>query len=83
MARDFKGSRLGWLGDYNGYLPMEDGIMSLCESALGDFATLGCNVERCLPDFSMARLWRSWLVHRHWLVHGNLAGAYANPKKRA
>lgn len=83
LQRDFKGARLGWLGDYNGYLPMDDGVLSLCESALGDFVTLGCEVESCQPEFSMARLWRSWLVHRHWLVHGNLGAAYANPQKRA
>jgi len=83
LQRDFKGARLGWLGDYNGYLPMDDGVLSLCESALDDFIALGCTVESCQPDFSMARLWRSWLVHRHWLVHGNLGAAYANPQKRA
>ncbi|MCF5239128.1 amidase, partial [Pseudomonas sp. PA-5-4G] len=83
LQRDFKGARLGWLGDYNGYLPMDEGVMSLCESALGDFAALGCEVESCQPEFSLARLWRCWLVHRHWLVHGNLGAAYANPQKRA
>ena len=83
LQRDFKGARLGWLGDYNGNLPMDDGVMSLCEAALDDFARLGCEVHSCQPDFSMARLWRCWLVHRHWLVHGNLGAAYANPQKRA
>ncbi|WP_269433042.1 amidase, partial [Colwellia sp. TT2012] len=82
LARDFKGARLGWLGDYNGYLPMDDGVLGLCESALGDFSALGCAVESCQPDFSMARLWHTWLVHRHWLVQGALGAAYADPQKR-
>ncbi|MDY0830891.1 amidase [Pseudomonas sp. SED1] len=83
LQRDFKGARLGWLGDYNGYLPMEDGVMSLCESALKDFAALGCEVEHCQPEFSLARLWQTWLVHRHWLIQGSLGAAYADPQKRS
>ncbi len=83
LQRDFKGARLGWLGDYNGYLPMEDGVMSLCESALKDFAALGCGVEYCQPDFSLERLWQTWLVHRHWLIQGSLGAAYADPQKRS
>jgi amidase len=83
LQRDFKGARLGWLGDYNGYLSMEDGVMSLCESALKDFAALGCEVEHCQPDFSLERLWQTWLVHRHWLIQGSLGAAYADPQKRA
>ena len=83
LHRDFKGVRLGWLGDYNGYLPMEDGVMSLCESALKDFAALGCEVEHCQPEFSLERLWQTWLVHRHWLIQGSLGAAYADPQKRA
>ncbi|MBV6662085.1 amidase [Pseudomonas yamanorum] len=83
LQRDFKGARLGWLGDYNGYLPMEDGVMSLCESALKDFAALGCEVEHCQPEFSLERLWQTWLVHRHWLIQGSLGAAYADPQKRS
>lgn len=83
LQRDFKGVRLGWLGDYNGYLAMDDGVLSLCESALADFSALGCEVESCQPDFSLERLWQTWLVHRHWLVQGSLGAAYADPQKRA
>lgn len=54
LGRDFRGARLGWLGDYAGYLPMEEGVLELCEAALGDFAELGCEVEACLPDYPLA-----------------------------
>ncbi|NIE78289.1 amidase [Pantoea sp. Ap-967] len=83
LARDFKGVRVGWLGDYAGYLPMEDGVLGLCETALADFAELGCEVEACQPGFDLGRLWQCWLTHRHFLVHGNLAAAYADPSRRA
>ncbi|HEN8800504.1 TPA: amidase [Pseudomonas putida] len=83
LQRDFRGVRIGWLGDYNGYLPMDDGVMALCEAALADFAELGCRVEACQPAFDLTRLWQCWLTHRHFLVHGNLAAAYADPASRA
>jgi len=82
LAKDFSDVRIGWLGDYNGYLPMDDGVLSLCESALNDFTALGCKVEACQPDFSMERLWQTWLVLRHWLVQGSLGALYADPQKR-
>ncbi|MGY5328013.1 amidase [Pseudomonas protegens] len=82
LQRNVKGLRLGWLGDYNGYLAMEQGVLGLCEKALGDFASLGCEVESCQPDFSLAQLWDCWLVHRHWLVQGSLGALYDDPDKR-
>lgn len=82
LAKDFSDVRIGWLGDYNGYLPMDDGVLTLCESALEDFTALGCKVEACQADFSMERLWQTWLVHRHWLVQGSLGALYADPQKR-
>ncbi len=82
LERDFQGARLGWLGDLGGHLPMEMGVLNLCERALADFAELGCEVEPCLPDYAPERLWRTWLVHRHWLVQGLLGELYADPAKR-
>lgn len=83
LQRDFKGVRVGWLGNFDGYLPMDDGVLGLCEAALADFAELGCEVQACQPGFDLARLWQCWLTHRHFLVHGNLGAAYADPGKRA
>jgi amidase len=84
LQRDFKGARIGWLGDLGGYLAMEPGVLGLCESALKDFETIGCVVEPALPDFPPQRLWDAWLVLRHWLVAGGPAGQlYQDPQKRA
>ncbi len=33
LERDFEGTRLGWLGDLDGYLPMQDGILQMCQRA--------------------------------------------------
>ncbi|MGF0241024.1 amidase [Rhodococcus sp. IEGM1300] len=83
LERDFKGTRLGWLGDFNGYLPMEKGITELCEKAFVDFESLGCQIESVQPAFAPQQLWGSWLTLRHWMVAGSLGAAYADPQKRA
>ena len=56
LERDFKGTRLGWLGDFDGYLPMEQGVLSLCEKTFADFESLGCHVESVEPGFAPERL---------------------------
>jgi amidase len=41
LVRDFKGTRLAWLGDWGGYLPMEPGIMELCRGSFKAFESSG------------------------------------------
>ncbi|WP_210240222.1 amidase [Amaricoccus solimangrovi] len=82
LDRDLKGVRVGWIGDWRGYLPMEPGILSLCENALGTFRDLGCEVDELVPDFDPARLWQCWLTLRHWGVAGLLGALHADPAKR-
>ncbi len=82
LPREVKGMKLGWLGDYGGHLPMEDGVMALCEASLHDFTAMGCEVEACVPDFAPDRLWQTWLTLRHWLVNGSLGEMYADPARR-
>ena len=60
--------KIGWLGDYNGYLPFEPGVISLCERSLEFLNALGVIVEPCQPDFSLEELWQTWLTLRHWGV---------------
>ena len=83
LARDFKGARIGWLGDFDGYLPMEAGVMDTCTKALKHFETLGCTVEAAKADFSMERLWKTWLTLRGFIVAGGAAPLYHDPKTRA
>ncbi len=83
LGRDFKGSKIGWLGDFDGYLPMESGVLSLCEKAMSAFGDIGCEVENATIDHSMAELWQTWLTFRHWIVAGMFKHLYMNPEKRA
>ncbi|WP_322012466.1 amidase [Paraburkholderia sp. J12] len=83
LARDFGGTRIGWLGNYDGYLPMEDGVLALCETALKDFEAIGCHVEATRPDFRLENLWQSWVTLRHFSCAGTLGALYRDPAKRA
>ncbi|WP_283646965.1 amidase [Marinovum algicola] len=82
LDRDINGLRIAWMGDWNGHLPMEPGILPLCEQALATFRDLGAEVDAALPDFDPDRLWRCWLTLRHWGVAGSIGAFYDDPEKR-
>jgi amidase len=83
LSRDFKGSRIAWMGDLGGHLATEPGVLELCRSALGHFEAVGCRVEEALPAYDMTALWRTWLTLRGFLVAGVLAPHYADDRRRA
>jgi amidase len=83
LARDFKGVRVGWLGDYDGYLPTEPGVMETCRQALRHFEAIGCTVEAVQPAFAPERLWQTWLTMRGFIVAGTAGALYADPQLRA
>ena len=83
LERDFRGTRLAWLGDLGGYLPMEPGIVELCRAALKVLEAIGCAIEESGLGFPPERMWASWLTLRHWLIAGNLGAFYQDPAKRA
>ena len=82
LDSEVRGLRVGWLGDYAGYLPMEPGVLDLCKSSLASFEALGCEVGEARVDFDMPRLWQTWLTHRHWLIASGSVELYENPAWR-
>jgi amidase len=83
LERDMRGTRVGWLGDLNGRLAMEAGLMEVYESALSHFRTAGCIVEHAHIDFDWDRLWNAWLDLRSFTFAGNNAPLYRDDSKRA
>lgn len=81
LERDFRGARIAWVGDWNGYLPTEPGVLELCRSSFAAFETLGCEIAYALPDFAPEELWETFLTWRWW---ANLErhGLYADPGSR-
>lgn len=74
--------RVGWLADYNGYLPMEAGVLDLCAQCLQRLDTAGMNVEPVDLKFPMAWLWQSWLSLRQWKNSNRYGPFYDDQRQR-
>lgn len=74
--------RVGWLADYNGYLPMEAGVLDLCAQSLQRLDTAGMKVEPVDLDFPMALLWQSWLTLRQWKNSNRYGPLYDDQRQR-
>jgi amidase len=83
LNADFKGKRLGWLGDLNGAVPYEPGVLDLCRTALRSFETLGMTVDTAMPDAPPEPAWQAFITLRQWQQGYGLHGYYADPAKRA
>ena len=83
LDMDPKGQRVGWLGNLQGYLPMEDGILAVCKSALNSFSGMGCAVDEAELGMPPEQVWQTWLVWRQALVASRIASFLINPANRA
>jgi amidase len=76
-----QGLRIGWLGDFNGHLATEPGVLDVCEASLRTLTDNGVVVELCMPQYDMDRLWETWLTLRHWARHSSRY-LYDNPETK-
>ncbi|MBX3594598.1 amidase [Sphingomonas sp.] len=83
LDREWRGRRIGWLGDLNGDLAMEPGLLDTCRNALAGFRAIGMQVEEARLSMSAAEMWRTAVTLRHWSVGSDLMDFYADPAKRA
>ena len=83
-ASDRAPVRIGWLGDLDGHLATEPGIVDACATGLARLQGAGCSVEPFPLDFPPDRIWDAWITLRSWLVHARLT-PYLNdqPANRA
>ena len=82
LDANMKGKRVGWLGNLNGYLPMESGVLEVCQDALKVLETTGCSVDTTSLGMQPEEIWDAWLVWRKALAGAN-TGVYAQlPKWR-
>ncbi len=82
LDRDIAGLRIGWLGDLEGHLPMEEGVLALCREALKTFEGMGAQVEDANLGFDPEAIWQAWLKLRAWQAGSNLADIAADPARR-
>jgi amidase len=76
------GLKIGWLGDWGGAFPYEDGITALSEAALGQFGDLGHEVSDVPPPFDAASMWDAWITLRSFAVAGGLGALFEDADKR-
>ncbi|PKP89806.1 MAG: amidase [Alphaproteobacteria bacterium HGW-Alphaproteobacteria-16] len=83
LDRDWKGKRIGWLGDLQGALATEPGVMETCTKALSAFRAIGMAVEEARLSISAADMWQTAVTLRHWSVGPDFIDDYNDPAKRA
>ncbi|MEY4652451.1 MAG: Acylamidase [Pseudomonadota bacterium] len=74
------GLRVGWLGDLDGHLAMENGILSVCEEALRVMQEAGAQVDATSLGVDPRALWDCWMVWRRALVGPKVANLLALPR---
>ena len=74
--------RIGWLGDLDGHLAMEPGVIETCGQALHRLQNLGCEVEPLSLGTSPEAVWQTWLSWRRWLVAGRITPYLLKPGNR-
>lgn len=83
LDREWKGKRIGWLGDLGGALPMEPGVLETCEKALGAFRAIGMAVDAASLAEPAEAMWRTAVTLRHWSVGADLIAFADKPDQRA
>ncbi|MBN9242225.1 MAG: amidase [Mesorhizobium sp.] len=71
--------RIAWAGDFGGALPLENGILPLCEDALARFSAAGFANEPAMPDFDAEALWQAFIVLRQASGGCALKALHDNP----
>ncbi|MBX3577613.1 MAG: amidase [Rhizobiaceae bacterium] len=78
-----RGFKVGWLGNLGGHLPMENGVLALCEEALARLEAEGASVEPVLPVFDFEALWNAFMTLRHATSGAGLKEHFDDPARRA
>lgn len=78
-----KNLRIGWLGDWDGAFPLEDGIAEISQTAMAQLADLGHRTETLNAPFDADAMWRSWIDLRSFAVAGGLQADYGDDARRA
>ncbi len=77
-----KYARIAWLGDLDGDLATEAGILDLCAGGLKLLEDAGAAVEPHVPAFDFEALWQAFVTLRHFTSGSALKVHYDNPERR-
>lgn len=76
------GVRIGWLGDLDGHLAVESGVLEACLSGIKRMEAGGASVEEVHVDLDLESVWSAWLTWRGVLLGPRLAALLALPGAR-
>lgn len=82
VKADIRGRRIGWLGDWGGAYPFEEGILRLCETAMGTMKDIGLQVEDMAAPHPAEDLWTAWVGLRNFANACNAGPLFEDPDKR-
>ncbi|MGJ8626734.1 MAG: amidase [Sulfitobacter sp.] len=82
LAHTLPRQRIGWMDDWHGAFPYEEGIKDISQAALLELGALGHDVEWVSPRFEADALWDSWITLRSFSVAAGLGDIYDDPAKR-
>ena len=80
--KPIKGTKIGWVSDWNGYYPTEDGVLELCINGLDTLSDLGCDISPVTPPFAPEDIWQAWVTLRNFAIASNYANLFENPATR-
>ena len=83
LADDLPSQRIGWLGDWDGALPFEDGLLDVSAAALAQMGGLGHEVVPVNAPYDSGAIWDSWITLRSFAVAGGARALHENPDTRA
>ena len=67
LKTDINGAKVAWLGDWDGHLAMENGVLETTEKTLSGFPSFGVSVEKIKPFYDPAEFWEKiWLPIRRY-----------------
>jgi amidase len=78
-----QGVKVGWVGDWDGLLAYEPGILALCQAKLVQWQAFGIEVVPVAMGFDLQALWQAWVHLRSAAVATSLGALYRQPDKRA
>lgn len=83
LDAEHAGTRVAWIGDWGGHLPVEPGVLDVCREGLAALEAIGCVVEEAVPPYPPGAIWDAWVTLRHWLVGCGLAPLADVPEQAA
>ncbi|MEH6359221.1 MAG: amidase [Amylibacter sp.] len=77
--KPIKGTKIGWIGDWDGYYPIEGGVLELCTDGLDTLSDLECEIQTVTPPFAPEDIWQAWVTLRNFAMASSYVKLFENP----